>query len=201
MQAPAAFLWVGGPFPCPNSLLLEPFLPTPPIYIASLNPWGHQPGAVLETVLETLHIHICSRAVTLPWWFRGKESTCQCRRLEFDSWVRKISWRNSNPLQYSCLGNPMNRGVWWATIHGVTKSQTQLSMHSQGDNIIPTKKGRWLFSPSISVKCPMSKAVLRSGVPAYPTSALENQAQGMKPCFILLIPLIFSKPEILFFKK
>ena len=26
-----------------------------------------------------------------------------------------------NPLQYSCLGNPMNRGSWWATVHGVTK--------------------------------------------------------------------------------
>ena len=28
---------------------------------------------------------------------------------------------NGNPLQYSCLGNPMDRGAWWATIHGVTK--------------------------------------------------------------------------------
>ena len=34
---------------------------------------------------------------------------------------------NGNPLQYSCLDNPMNRGVWWATVHGVAKSQTQLS--------------------------------------------------------------------------
>ena len=29
--------------------------------------------------------------------------------------------RNGNPLQYSCLGNPMDRGAWWATVHGVTK--------------------------------------------------------------------------------
>ena len=29
---------------------------------------------------------------------------------------------NSKPLQYSCLGNPMDRGDWWATVHGVTKS-------------------------------------------------------------------------------
>ena len=28
---------------------------------------------------------------------------------------------NGNPLQYSCLGNPMERGAWWATIHGVTR--------------------------------------------------------------------------------
>ena len=31
------------------------------------------------------------------------------------------------PLQYSCLENPMERGAWWATVHGVTKSQTRLS--------------------------------------------------------------------------
>ena len=32
----------------------------------------------------------------------------------------------ANPLQYSCLENPMDRGAWWATVHGVTKSRTQL---------------------------------------------------------------------------
>ena len=32
-----------------------------------------------------------------------------------------------NPLQYSCLENPMNRGSWQATVHGVAKSQTRLS--------------------------------------------------------------------------
>ena len=31
------------------------------------------------------------------------------------------------PLQYSCLGNPMDRGAWWATVHGVAKSRTRLS--------------------------------------------------------------------------
>ena len=31
---------------------------------------------------------------------------------------------HGNPLQYSCLENPMDRGAWWATVHGVTKSQT-----------------------------------------------------------------------------
>ena len=34
---------------------------------------------------------------------------------------------NGNPLQYSCLGNPMDRGAWQATIHEVAKSQTRLS--------------------------------------------------------------------------
>ena len=31
---------------------------------------------------------------------------------------------HDNSLQYSCLGNPMDRGAWWATLHGVAKSQT-----------------------------------------------------------------------------
>ena len=34
---------------------------------------------------------------------------------------------NDTPLQYSCLENPMDGGAWWATVHGVTESQTQLS--------------------------------------------------------------------------
>ena len=34
---------------------------------------------------------------------------------------------NGNPLQYSCLANPMDRGAWWAAVHGVAKSRAQLS--------------------------------------------------------------------------
>ena len=34
---------------------------------------------------------------------------------------------NGNPLQYSCLENTMDRRVWWATVHGVAKSQTQVT--------------------------------------------------------------------------
>ena len=37
---------------------------------------------------------------------------------------------NGNPLQYSCLDNPIDRGTRWATVHGVVKSQTQLSTHT-----------------------------------------------------------------------
>ena len=47
------------------------------------------------------------------------------RRLRFDLWVRKIPRRMKwQRLQYSCLGNAMDRGSWWATIHGVAKSRT-----------------------------------------------------------------------------
>ena len=45
----------------------------------------------------------------------------------FDPWVGKgviPGEENGYLLQYSCLGNPMNRGAWWATAHGVAKSWT-----------------------------------------------------------------------------
>ena len=43
----------------------------------------------------------------------------------FDPWVRKIPGEgNGNPLQYSCQENPMDRGIWQATIHGVAESDT-----------------------------------------------------------------------------
>ena len=38
---------------------------------------------------------------------------------------------NGNPLQYPCLENPMDRGAWQATAHGVIKSQTKLRMHTE----------------------------------------------------------------------
>ena len=50
-----------------------------------------------------------------------------------ETWVRSLCWEdpleggNGNPLQYSCLETPMDRGAWRATVHGVSKSWTQLS--------------------------------------------------------------------------
>ena len=68
---------------------------------------------------------------------KKKKPTCQCKRHKrqgFNHWVRKIPCRRAcNPLQYSCLENPMDRGAWRATVHGVLQSQTwlkRLSMHT-----------------------------------------------------------------------
>ena len=41
---------------------------------------------------------------------------------------------HGNPLQYSCLKNPMDRGVWWATVHGVAKSRTRLKQLSSSSS-------------------------------------------------------------------
>ena len=48
-------------------------------------------------------------------------------KCQFDPWVGKISWRrNGNPLQYCCLGNPMDRGAWRTAVHRIAESQTRL---------------------------------------------------------------------------
>ena len=60
-----------------------------------------------------------------------------------EMWVQTVGWEdspgggNGNPLQCSCLGNPMNRGAWQAIVHRVAESQTQLkrlSTHAQTVN-------------------------------------------------------------------
>ena len=59
-----------------------------------------------------------------------KESACQCRRQETGDKSsilgseRSPGEENGNPLQYSCLANPMDRGAWQATVHGVAESDT-----------------------------------------------------------------------------
>ena len=56
--------------------------------------------------------------------------SCRCsrhKRCRFNPWVGKIPWsRKWQPLQYSCLKNPMDKRAWQARVHGVAKSQTWL---------------------------------------------------------------------------
>ena len=58
----------------------------------------------------------------------GKESACNARDPDsIPGLGRSPGEGNGNPLQYFCLENSMDRGIWWATVHGVTKSWTGLS--------------------------------------------------------------------------
>jgi len=55
----------------------------------------------------------------------GKESACKAGALDLIPGLgRSPGERNGNPFQYSCLENPMDRGAWWAIVHGVTKAGT-----------------------------------------------------------------------------
>ena len=84
----------------------------------------------------------------LPRWHRGKEPACQCwRHCGFNAWDAgsipgsgRSPWvGNGDPLYCSCLENSMDRGAWWATVHGVTK---ELDTHIPAKK--RDKKGRYL---------------------------------------------------------
>ena len=86
----------------------------------------------VNLVWHKLQAFLCSSVLILGWdacsltyicfvWWSVRVGRSLC--LVFES----SSLFLSNPLQYSCLGNPMDRGAWWSTIHGVAKSWTQLS--------------------------------------------------------------------------
>ena len=80
-------------------------------------PISHPPYLILCSVPGG-YLNIC-----FPGGSDSNESTCQCRRPEFDPWLGKIPWRKrlGYPLHYSCLKNPMDRGAWWATVrHGLS---------------------------------------------------------------------------------
>ena len=58
-----------------------------------------------------------------PYGGSGKESACNVGDLgSMPGWGISPAGGNGCPLQYSCLGNPMDRGAWQATVHGVAKS-------------------------------------------------------------------------------
>jgi len=60
----------------------------------------------------------------------SKEPVCQAGDIRDVGLIpglgRSPGGANSNPLQYSCLENPIDRGAWWAMVHRIAKSQTQL---------------------------------------------------------------------------
>ena len=64
----------------------------------------------------------------LPQWLSSKESACNAGATgDMGSILgsrRSLGGGHGNPLQYSCLESPMDRGAWWAIAHKVTKSQT-----------------------------------------------------------------------------
>ena len=64
----------------------------------------------------------------VSWWCSGKDSAYNAGdKGSIPGSGRPPGVGNGNPLQYSCLENPIDRGAWRATVHGVTKSWTQLS--------------------------------------------------------------------------
>ena len=111
--------------------LMDPFLAAVelrPLWASVIESCPHiRCLSCLESLWFLLLLSIWDNCL-LPWWLSGKESACNAGDPGWIPGSGISPWEgNGYPLQFSCLGNSMDRGAWWATVHGVTKSQTGLS--------------------------------------------------------------------------
>ena len=120
-------------------LFLSP-LPVPPlsqiyhVCVTWFSPWALLPSNhthSLSALIQSLGCKYQSPTDSsegFPGGSDPKESACNAGDLGSLPEQGSSSERgHGNPLQYSCLENSMDRGAWWATLHGVVKGQTQLS--------------------------------------------------------------------------
>jgi len=76
-------------------------------------------------------LFLLAEAMRLPRWLSGKDCACSARATGDMSSIpeseRSPGVGNGNPLQYSCLEYPIDRGFWQATVHGIIKGWEQSS--------------------------------------------------------------------------
>ena len=99
--------------------------------------WGLLNIVVGQSSFVFLNKHLLNISTHIGWlplWLSNKESTCKAENAGDAGAIpgsgRSLGWGHGNPFQYSFLENPMNRGAWWAIVHGVTKSRTRLEQLS-----------------------------------------------------------------------
>ena len=91
----------------------------------SIDPYAYFPAS---TMLFDYHSFILQRVIPPALFF--------VLRIALAIWVFWVTYKfqdgegNGNPLQYSCLEDPMDREAWWSTVHGVAESQTPLGAHT-----------------------------------------------------------------------
>ena len=107
----------------------------------------------MESRVECL-MQCCTQKMGFPGGSDSKESVCNAGDLGLIPWLGRSSGEGSgNPLQYSCLENPMDRGAWQATVHSVAKSWTQFSNRMFQFGSIPYLFLSVQFS-SVAQSCP-----------------------------------------------
>ena len=101
--------------------------------IQPVHPKGDQSWVFIPLVpdssisLSQLYAFCIRLHKNIAWWLSGKESACNAGDLgSIPGSGRSPGEGIGNPLQYSCLENPMDRGAWWATIHRIAQSWTRL---------------------------------------------------------------------------
>ena len=103
---------------------------------------------------------------------------------------------NSNPLQYSCLENPMDGGAWWAAVHGVTKSRTRPS------DFTFTLLIKTIQFNSVAQSCPTFCDPMNCSTPGLPvhpqlpefTQTHIHQVSDPSSHLILCCPLLLPPP-------
>ena len=105
--------------------------------LVGYSPWGRRVGHDWAT--ERLHFHYHFQC--FPSGSKVKNPPANARDIRDAGWIpasgRCPGRRNDNPLWYSCLENPMDRGAWWAAVHRVTESQTWLKRLSGSHEVAP----------------------------------------------------------------
>ena len=93
------------------------------VYLCHLIWFSHHSYYTAAAAAGILIPEVCMLRAGLPRWLSGEESTCQWGVMgSMLGLGRSTGEGNGNPFQYSCLGNPMDRGTWWATVHGGLKT-------------------------------------------------------------------------------
>ena len=131
----------------------------------------------------------------LPQWLSGKESACNAGVAENSSSIPELGRSprggHGNPLQYSWLENPMDRGAWQATVHGVAKSWTQLKWLSFSSvqfsrSVVSDSATPWIAARQASLSITNSRSSLR-------LMSIKSVMPSSHPILcrpLLLLPLI-----------
>ena len=136
----------------------------------------------------------------LLWWLIGKESACKAGDIGVIPGLgRSPREGNGNPLQYSCLETPLDRGAWWATVHGgCKKSQTWLVTKQQKQMII-SDKPQYLCAHLMKGKFPAFSLLLEVCYQINMCLTLRNGRRdisvGVSSLDLLFPTVVNSEPE------
>ena len=109
-----------------------------------------------------------NRIYQLPWWLSGRESAGNAG--DVGSIPQFPREGNENPFQYSCLGNPMDRGAWRATVHGVARvGHNLLTQQQQQQSYLPprmvrSREGNGTQLQSSCLENPMDRGAWKAAV-------------------------------------
>ena len=127
---------------------------------------------------------VCKWSLWLLKWLSSKESVCSAGAVgPIPGLGRSPGAESSNALQYSCLGNPMDRGACWVIVRGFAESQTRLSTHTHrhaySQGVIKVKRGH-KGRPRSNRTTVLTRDTLRKGHvrPQWEGSWLQPQGQS-----------------------